>query len=43
MSKSLIWRWITIILIMVAWSISIPPVKDRDAMAVFKKLSAKKV
>ncbi len=43
MSKSLIWRWITIILIMVAWSASIPPVKDRDVMEVFKKLSTKKV
>jgi SecD/SecF fusion protein len=43
MSKSLIWRWIVIALVMFAWSFSIFPVKDRDVMTVFKQLSAKKV
>jgi SecD/SecF fusion protein len=43
MSKSLIWRWIVIALVLVAWSISIPPVKDRDVMDVFAELSARKL
>ncbi len=43
MSKSLIWRWVAIIVVILTWGISIPPVKDRDVMDMFVKLSARKV
>ncbi|MBT3287120.1 MAG: protein translocase subunit SecD [Victivallales bacterium] len=43
MSKSLMWRWIAIVLVMVAWGFSIPPIEDGKVMDVFKELAFKNV
>ncbi len=43
MKRSLIWRWVLIVAILVSWVVSIFPLRDRDFLQTFDKLARKSV
>ncbi len=43
MKKSLIIRWVIIAIVILVWTLAMFPIKDKDYMSIFRKLSAKTV